>query len=55
MTYEDDRRVLSHCASRLAAQFQGVFAVETVERLLHESYDLLFATSRISTYLPLLS
>jgi protein-tyrosine-phosphatase len=55
MTYEHDREVLSASARRLAERFEGVFAAETIERLLHESYDLLAATSRISTYLPLLT
>jgi len=55
MSYEHDRTVLSRAATRLAARFEGVFAIETIERLLHESYDLLAATSRITTYLPLLA
>jgi protein-tyrosine-phosphatase len=55
VTYEHDREVLSNAAKRVAARYDGVFAFETVERLLHESYDLLAATSRISTYLPLLT
>ncbi|MEN3271854.1 MAG: hypothetical protein V7636_615 [Actinomycetota bacterium] len=55
MTYEHDREVLSRSAERLATRFKGVFASETIERLLHESYDLLAATSRIATYLPLLT
>ena len=55
MTYEHDREILSHSAARLAEKFAGVFGMETIERLLHESYDLLAATSRISTYLPLLT
>ena len=36
-------------------RFEGTFATETVERLLHESYDLLAATSKIPNYLPLLA
>lgn len=55
MSYEHDRDVLSHAATTLAAKYDGVFAVETVERLLHESYDLLAARSRVSTYLTLLT
>jgi arsenate reductase (thioredoxin) len=55
VTYEHDRDVLSRSATHLAAGYDGVFAVETIERLLHESYDLLAATSRITTYLPLLA
>lgn len=55
MTYEHDREILSDSAKQLAERFHGVFATETIERLLHESYDLLAATSKISTYLPLLT
>ena len=55
MTYEHDLHVLSKSAQLLAEQFAGLFAAETIERLLHESYDLLAATSRISTFLPLLA
>jgi protein-tyrosine-phosphatase len=55
MTYEHDRDLLTRSAGQLARRFEGVFATETVERLLHESYDLLAATSKISTYLPLLA
>jgi arsenate reductase (thioredoxin) len=55
MSYEHDRDVLSRTAERMAVRFDGVFATETIERLLHESYDLLAATSKISIYLPLLA
>jgi protein-tyrosine-phosphatase len=55
MSYEHDRDVLSRTATQMAIRFDGVFATETIERLLHESYDLLAATSKISTYLPLLA
>ena len=55
MTYHHDRQVLSRAAQGLAERFEGVFAPATIERLLLESYDLLAATSRINTYLPLLA
>jgi protein-tyrosine-phosphatase len=55
MTYEHDRQVLTRHAANLARRFQGTFATETVERLLLECYDLLAATSKITTYLPLLA
>jgi arsenate reductase len=55
VTYERDRDVLSRAATQLAVEYDGVFTVETIERLLHESYDLLAATSKITTYLPLLT
>ena len=55
MSYEQHREGLSRSAPQLAARFEGVFATETIERLLHESYDLLAATSKIPDYLPLLA
>jgi arsenate reductase len=55
MSYEHDREVLSRSAPRLARRFEGTFATETIERVLHESHDLLAATSKITTYLPLLA
>ena len=55
MTYHHDREALSGAAPKLAERFHGIFATETIERYLHESYDLLAATSRINTYLPLLA
>ena len=55
MSYEHDREVLSTSARTLAAEFEGIFAVETIERLLHESYDMLAATAKVATYLPLLT
>ena len=54
MSYEHDLEILSRAGEKLARRYHGIFATETVERLLHESYDLLAATSRITTYLPLL-
>jgi arsenate reductase len=55
VSYQHDREVLSRAAVRIAARFEGVFAPETIERLLHESYDLLAATSKVTAYLPLLA
>ncbi|MCO8126305.1 arsenate reductase ArsC [Acidimicrobiia bacterium EGI L10123] len=55
MSYDHDLSVLSRKAAGLAARFDGMFGVETVERLLHESYDLLAATSKVNQYLPLLA
>lgn len=52
--HEHDRAALSRTAVALAARFEGVFGTKTVERLLHESYDLLAATSKITIDLPLL-
>jgi protein-tyrosine-phosphatase len=55
MSYEHDREILTRSAASLARRFEGTFATETIERLLHESHDLLAATSKITTYLPLLT
>ena len=55
MSYEHDREVLSNSARTLAAKFEGIFARETVERLLHESYDLLAASAKVTAYLPVLT
>src|SRR3546814_16475475 len=52
MTYERDREVLTHTSVHLSARFEGVFAPETIERLLHESSDTIAATSQVATYLP---
>jgi len=52
---EHDREVLRRNAVNVARRFPGSFAAETVERLLLESYDLLAATSKVTTYLPLLA
>lgn len=55
MSDENDLDLLSRNAAQMAARFDGVFAAETIERLLRESYDLFAATSKISTYLPVLA
>ena len=55
MSYQHDLAILSRSAATLAARFDGTFGVETVERLLHESYDLLASTSKVNQYLPLLA
>jgi hypothetical protein len=49
VTYEHDREVLLHAAKQLARSCDGIFAVETVERLLHGVLRLLAATSCMST------
>lgn len=55
MTYAHDRDVMGRVAVAIAGRYRGVFAFETVERLLLESYDLLAATSKVSTFLPVLA
>lgn len=47
------REVFSQSAKRLGATFEGVFAVETIERPLHESYGQLAATSQNLDHLQL--
>lgn len=55
MNYERDRASFVGTAAKLASRFRGVFAAETIARLLHESYDLLASTSKVTAYLPLLA
>ena len=47
----DDERVLHRIADTLAAKFAGVFAAETVERYVFESYTALARTSKVRGYL----
>lgn len=39
----------------LAAQFDGVFGTETIERFVHESYDRLAETASVPQHLPVLT
>jgi arsenate reductase len=48
----DSSVVLARAAEDLAARFAGVFCLPTVWRCLAESYDLLAATARVHTHLP---
>lgn len=48
----DNTDVLRRISDRLAERFAGVFAAETVERYVFESYTALARTAKISTYLP---
>lgn len=47
----DDDPVLGRIAAELTGRFTGVFAAETVERYVFESYAALARTSKISHYL----
>ncbi|WP_077489859.1 arsenate reductase ArsC [Sinomonas mesophila] len=49
---QDSTEVLYRISARLAERFAGVFAAETVERYVFESYTSLARTARISTHLP---
>ncbi|MFI7025107.1 arsenate reductase ArsC [Micromonospora sp. NPDC049900] len=46
---------LRTAAARLAAEFDGTYGTETIERFLHSSYDQLATDGRILHYLPLLA
>lgn len=39
----------------LAYRYDGVFSRETVDQLVHESYDQLAASATVTTYLPMLT
>lgn len=46
-----DQQVLQRVAAQLADRFAGIFAAETVERYVYESYTALARTSKIRHYL----
>ena len=49
---QDNTEVLHRISQRLADRFAGIFAAETVERYVFESYTALARTAKISAYLP---
>lgn len=49
---QDNTAILRRISDRLAERFTGVFAAETVERYVFESYTALARTAKISAYLP---
>ncbi|MDJ0459876.1 arsenate reductase ArsC [Arthrobacter sp. NQ7] len=49
---KDNTELLHRISERLADRFAGVFAAETVERYVFESYTALARTATISAYLP---
>lgn len=49
---QDNTELLHRISDRLASRFAGIFAAETVERYVFESYTALARTARITTYLP---
>jgi arsenate reductase len=49
---QDNTELLHRISARLADRFSGVFAAETVERYVFESYTALARTAKIKTYLP---
>lgn len=51
----DEQVALTRASARLAAEFTGVVAAETVERFLRSSFDELADTSTVARFLPLLA
>ena len=49
---QDNTELLHRISERLAERFAGIFAGETVERYVFESYTALARTAKISAYLP---
>jgi arsenate reductase (thioredoxin) len=51
----DQALALKTAAARLAAEFDGTYGPETIERFLHSSYDQFATTGSIPNFLPLLA
>jgi arsenate reductase (thioredoxin) len=49
---QDNTEVLHRISARLGERFTGIFAAETVERYVFESYTALARTARVTGYLP---
>lgn len=49
---QDDTEVLHRISTRLSVRYSGIFAAETVERYVFESYTALARTAKVSAYLP---
>ena len=49
----DQALALRTAATRLRAEFEGTFGVETIERFLHTSYDQFASRATITNFLPL--
>ncbi|MBT2596421.1 arsenate reductase ArsC [Arthrobacter sp. ISL-72] len=49
---QDNTELLHRISNRLADRFTGIFATETVERYVFESYTALARTAKITAYLP---
>jgi len=48
-------QVLRRGAEDLAYRFAGVFAIETIDRAVHESYQSLYRTAAVKAHVPLLA
>ncbi|MGQ0842782.1 MAG: arsenate reductase/protein-tyrosine-phosphatase family protein [Sporichthyaceae bacterium] len=55
LTNPDAYTLLERISERLADQFAGIFALETVERYVFESYATLRRTAKVLHYLPILA
>jgi hypothetical protein len=51
----DESLALRTAATRLAAEFEGVFGPETIERFLHSSFDQFAARATVVKFLPLMA
>jgi arsenate reductase len=51
----DTLHVLETISKNIAPSFSGIFSLETVERLVLDSYDELAATARVTIHLPVLT
>lgn len=51
----DQQFALRTAATRLAAEFDGTYGTETVQRFLHASYDQFATVGSVPNYLPLLA
>lgn len=49
---QDNTEILHRISDRLGERFAGIFATETVERYVFESYTALARTAKITSYLP---
>jgi len=49
---QDNTDLLRRISDRLAGRYTGIFAAETVERYVFESYTALARTAKVSAYLP---
>lgn len=51
----DESLALRHAATRLTADFDGIFGPETIERFLHSSYDQFASNATVVKFLPLMA
>jgi arsenate reductase len=55
LTSDAAQRTLARGIEDLAFRYAGSFNTETIDRYVHESYQTLYRTARIKTYLPILA